>query len=310
MVWWALVKLLSLGYLLGLVSMSLAALFWHLLRPRIAVGLRADAGFGVISGTLLLNTALAVLIWLGVVGGRIRMTTNYFHALMCGPWGLSITVAGGVLLLISLALAWLNWRRGFPPQVSGPSTDQPPAGGVQVHESESVPTLSLVGAWRAELWVNPGFWRSLSLRQQALALHHERIHLERRDNLRRLALMFIGGLYNVLPWARRWAAGYELDCELAVDDRCRTELPEQDYVGLVARATEHALGWRPAMLASHLAADDIRQRLAQLKLPRRSGSVLAAAALGYLAVLISVTPAAALLLNPVSRCLYACYLGY
>lgn len=310
MVWWALVKLLSLGYLLGLVSMSLATLLWHLLRPRIAVGLRADVGFGVITGALLLNTALAVLIWLGVIAGRIRMTTNYFHALMYGPWGLSITVAGAALLLVSLALAWLSWRRGFPPRTAEPAADQSPAGSVKVHESDSVPTLSLVGAWRAELWVNPEFWQSLSPRQQALALHHERIHLERRDNLRRLKLLFIGGLYAVLPWARRWAQSYELDGELAVDDRCRAELPEGEYIGLVARATEHALGWRPAMLASHLAADDIRQRLAQLKLPRRSGSMLAAAALGYLVVLVSVTPAAALLLNPVSRCLCACYLGY
>ena len=267
-------------------------------------------GFGIITGTFLLTAALAVLIWLGVVGGRIRMTTNYFHALMYGPWGLSITVAGGALLLLSLVLAWLSWRRGFPPRAAGTASDHSPAGGVRVHESDSVPTLSLVGAWRAELWVNPGFWRSLSPRQQALALHHERVHLRRRDNLRRLALMFIGGLYAVLPWARRWASSYELDCELAVDDRCRTELPEQEYVGLVARATEHALGWQPAMLASHLAADDIRRRLEHLRLPRRRGSVPAAAVLGYLAVLVSVAPAAALLLNPVSRCLCACYLGY
>lgn len=310
MVWWALVKLLSLGYLMGLVSMSLATLLWHLLRPRIVVGLRADVGFGIISGTFLLNTSLAILIWLGVVGGRIRMTTNYFHALMYGPYGLSITLAGAALLLVSLALAWLSWRRGFPPRTAETPADQPRAGSVQIHESDSVPTLSLVGAWRAELWVNPGFWQSLSPRQRALALHHERIHLKRRDNPRRLVLLFIGGLYAVLPWARRWATSYELDCELAVDDRCRAELPEREYVGLVARATEHALGWRPALLASHLAADDVRRRLAYLTLPRRSGSVPAAAALGYLAVLVSVTPAAALLLNPVSRCLCACYLGY
>ena len=82
-----------------------------------------------------------------------------------------------------------------------------------------------------------------------MALHHESVHLARRDTLRLLWLQFIAGLFAILPWVRSWTAQIEADGEMAVDDRCRMELSEADYSGLVAHATEQSLVWRHPLAA-------------------------------------------------------------
>ena len=104
--------MVSLGYILGLVSLSLATLLWYLLRPRLAPAQRAALGWLILAGTFVLNSVLALVIFLGVVNERILMTTPYFHHLMYGGWGMAITAVGGALLLVSLALTWNGWRRG------------------------------------------------------------------------------------------------------------------------------------------------------------------------------------------------------
>src|SRR3954470_13201360 len=105
----ALVKTLSMGYLLGLASMALATLLWRVLRPRLAPQQRADAGFTVIFGAFAATWLLAFLIWVGVVREVIYMSTTYFHCLMYGGWGAGITSTGAGVLATSLLLALVVW---------------------------------------------------------------------------------------------------------------------------------------------------------------------------------------------------------
>ena len=307
MPWSALLKTVSLGYLTGMAAISLATLLWALLRPRIAPALRADTGFGILLGVFILNGAIAVLIWIGVVSGRIMMTTNYFHRLMYGGWSLAITGAGILLLLLSVVLAWHNWRRGRVPASPGRLSE---ARGLKMRESAHVATLSLVGVWQPELWFNPQYWSSLDERQRNFALHHERTHLRRHDTLRLLVISFISGIYAVLPWTRSWSSTYEADSELAVDDRCRQELGDAGYSELVLKATEHSLAWKSSTVASHLSQVQHAERLRLLAEPRRRQALFPAAFAGYAVVLLSILPATLLMFNPLSRCLCACYLGY
>lgn len=302
----ALIKTLSLGYLLGLVSLSVAALVWQFTRPRLAPTLRADAGFALIGGTFVLTSILALVIWAGVVREIIYMSTHHFHALMYGGWGSSITAAGFGVLAASLLIAWIGWLRGRVPKLRGGEAAL--HSGLTVKAHDGVTTAGLIGCWRPQVWVNPTWWSQLSDAEREMALFHERCHLLRRDNQRKLALQSIAALYAVLPFTRRWVRDYELDCELAVDDACRRNLPEAQYTDLVARSASFVLT-RPA-LASGLTLSDMRQRLAMLTSPRRHASTRAGLALALGLAVAATLPVGALLGHELSRCLLACYLGY
>jgi hypothetical protein len=307
---WALIRVVSLGYLLGLVTLTLAALCWHWLRPRLAPAVRADTGFTIITTAFVLNAATALYIYVGVVNAQITMTTNYFHRLMYGGWGLAISITGGTLLAGSLYLMWRNWRRGLVPRGAGVRHAGHEHHGLPLLENNGIPTICLVGVWRPELWINPEYWRQLTPAQRELALAHEGGHRRRRDNLRRLILQFVGGLYAVLPWLRGWAEEYAVDSEYAVDDACRRRLDPEQYVALVARATEYTLSWREAAVASHLShsAQALRLKVLATPVARTPRGLALAASFGV--ALVSIAPATLLLLNPISRCLCACYLGY
>ncbi|MBN2080625.1 hypothetical protein JW859_00320 [bacterium] len=306
---WALIRVVSLGYLLGLATLSLASLLLAILRPRLAPAVRAETAFFILSGAFLLNSLLAVTIYLGVVNDRIQMTTPYFHRLMYGGWGAAIVTAGAITLATSLILAWLHWRRGrIPDHTRSPATIR--HGKYTLRATETIPTISLVGVWRPEIWANPVYWEQLDDFQRDMALAHENCHRHRRDNLHRLLIMYIGGLYAILPWARRWARTYELDCELAVDNKCRQNCDARAYFSLVMHATGFALKWESPAVASHLSYAEQSLRLKELVKPCGWCSIIPARILGAVVAVLSVVPAAAMLLNPVSRCLCACYLGY
>jgi len=306
---WALIRVVSLGYLLGLITLSLASLLLAVLRPRLAPTLRAETGFFILTGAFLLNSLLAVTIYLGVVSDRIQMTTSYFHRLMYGGWGAAIVLAGALTLATSLVLAWLHWRRGRVPGNQS-SRETIRHGDYMLRASDAIPTISLVGVWRPEIWVNPDYWSQLEDYQREMALAHEECHRRRRDNLRRLMIMYIGALYAILPWARRWARSQELDCELAVDNTCRQNCDPQAYLSLIVHATARTLEWKKPVVASHLSYAEQSLRLRELVKPYGWYSPITARVLGISVATLSVLPAAAILLNPVSRCLCACYLGY
>jgi hypothetical protein len=307
---WALLKTLSLAYLLACSGMTLAAAVWWMLRPRVAPWQRAELGFGVALGGLAINIAVAVLIWAGVVSHHIRMTTGLFTSLMHGGWSLAITGGGLTVLAVSLALGWGDWQRGRNHQRE---TRRRPLGerdGLRIVESPAVSTAGLVGALRPELWVNPQYWAGLSAAQQELVVHHERLHLQRRDNLRKLVLSWLAALHGVLPWLRRWPALYELDCELAVDDACRRELDEGAYRALVAQAAQFSLPRSARAVASGISEAALRLRLEALLSERRAGGRWLAGSALALALAASALPGLGLLQSATLRCLLACYLGY
>ena len=304
---WAIVKAVSLTYLLGGLGLSLVSLAWYVLRRRLAPAQRAGAGFAAAVLTCAAGLGFGTAIAAGVINHSIRMTTPYFMGLMAGHGALAITLAGCVVLLLSLALFFRSLRHARLPSQRGEVLR---AGGIKLRTSDSVQTASLVGAIRPELWVNPAYWSALSDAERQLVLFHESQHLGRRDNLRKLVLYYIAGLYYALPWIRTWPEQYELDSELAVDDICRSRVPESSYRALVGRAVEHAVFGRPAAVQSMLSHADLGERMAVLLKPRRRGNpaVMLAACVGMIAT--GSAPAVLLLLSPLSRCFLACYLGY
>ena len=306
----ALVKTLSMGYLLGLVSMTLATLLWRSLRPRLAPQQRADAGFAVIFGAFTATWLLAFLIWAGVVRDIIYMSTHYFHMLMYGGWGAAITSTGGAVMGISLLLALVMWLRGRTPR--SPSQPLAVVSGLAVLANEGISTAGLVGCWRPAVWVNPHYWSHLTDDERGLALAHERAHLRRRDNLKKLLLQFAAALYAVLPFSRGWVKQYELDCELAVDDHCRESLGDENYARLVARSAHFALERHAAVastVASGMSHADLKARLLHLHAPRTPHSKWRGVGTA-LSVVVALLPIGLLLSHSVTRCLLACYLGY
>lgn len=304
---WALIKAVSLAYLLGVVSMSIASVVWWAVRVNLAPQSRAGAGFFALVLSTITSLGLSIMIAAGVVTRSIRMTTPYFGGLMRGNGALLITLSGWGVLLLSLALLLRSIAQTrWPPPVTAAWREA----GLLLRHNPAIATAMLVGVWRPELWVNPQYWASLSPSAQGLVLHHERQHLRRRDNLHKLLLHYIAGLYFALPWIRHWPAGYELDSELAVDDACRRELPEAQYRALVAGAVETAVHFKPRVVSSALSQADLALRLQVLLAPRRAAHAPLAVCCAVLPVLLSAAPAIALLCNPVSRCFFACYLGY
>jgi hypothetical protein len=304
----ALLKVLSVGYLAGLIGLSLASAGWRLVGPRLAPAARADVSFAVFAGGSALLLLLTTVIWWGVITLHIRMTTNLFHHLMYGGWALGIALTGAAVLGLSLLLATAAWTRArLPAQPGGQSIEFE---GVRLVLTGRVTTAGFVGVLNPQIWANPAYWSSLSAGERRLALHHEQLHGRRRDNLRKLVLQFIAGLYFAFPWLRRLPAGYELSCELAVDDRCRIELPEEAYCALVARGAQFVMQGRSVPVLSGMSAADLSARLAVLAAPRRNAGRVTAVGAAVLLLGVCALPLLALLATPVSRCLVACYLGY
>ena len=306
----AVLKAVSLTYLLGAVALTCATVLWRQMRWRTAPSTRADAGFFILAGTTMLALALGAVVLVGVTTGRIHMTAPYcyhlMHYLMRGSGATAILLAGLAVLGASAVFARHAWWRARIPRSGVEAKWQ----GWRLRLTEQVCTASLVGLSRVELWVNPAYWASLTDRQRSLAVHHELAHARRLDNARKLFLGFLSGLYYALPWMRWWARDYELDCELSVDDHCRRTMDAGEYRELVGRAVGFLLEGGMVPVRSSLSHADLAYRLRMLHGPlterRRAGALM----VGAVACVLSVAPVAALLLHPASRCFLACFLGF
>jgi beta-lactamase regulating signal transducer with metallopeptidase domain len=208
-------------------------------------------------------------------------------------------------MFTSLLLAGVMWLRGRTPR--SPSQPLTVVSGLAVLANEGISTAGLVGCWRPAVWVNPYYWAQLSDNERELALAHERAHLLRHDNLKKLLLQFLAAMYAVLPFSRAWVKQYELDCELAVDDHCRERLDEHAYKNLLARSTQFALAGHA--VASGMSQADLEARLRHLHGPRWPRSRWHGLGAG-LSVGVALLPIGLLLSHSVTRCLLACYLGY
>lgn len=304
---WALIKAVSLAYVLGAVSLSLASIAWWLLRRALAPGQRAEVGFWALLLAALVSLGMGIAIAEGVITRQIRMTTHYFHGLMYGNLAIAITISGWAVMLLSLALLVHSIRRARLPLQPGQRTALGP---FIARHSASVATASLVGAVHPELWINPEYWSAISPAERSIVLQHEQVHLQRRDNIRKLALQFVAGMYYALPWIRFWPVHYELDSELAVDDACRQRVPEEQYRAVIGVAVSVILQRRLAEIHSSLTQADLSERLRVLLAPRRTSHALASLAASSGLVSLSALPAVMLLSHPVTRCFFACYLGY
>jgi hypothetical protein len=314
MPWQALLKALSLGYLLGLLGMALASMLWQALRPHLAAKLRAVVSSTLLLGAALLQALLAAMIWRGVVVYDIRMTTMHFHKLMHGEWSIAIGTAGLIVLAASLLIATWSYQRGHTR--TGNELQLGSVGPLPLLGVQTVSTAALVGVFRPQIWVNPQWWDQLSAKQRELALAHELEHWRRGDNWRKLLLEWMALFFAVLPAARRWQPDFELDCELAVDAACQSRYGDPVYRDFLAATAAYLLshiiaGDRPqASTFSPLGCSGMNLRLKALQ---QSGSgegrPLAAfvIAAGWL---VGLLPSLLLLSHPLSRCFLACYLGY
>jgi hypothetical protein len=302
---WALVKVLSLGYLLSALCLSLAALAWRLLRGRLDPTQRAGAAFHAFSASFALCVLLGALIWAGVVSRLILMTTPYFHTLMYGGWGAGIAASGLLVLGVSVLLGRRAWRRS---QADAPTTAVLGCvGRLPLLASPAVPAAALVGVWRPRILVNPAYWAASDSALRELTLRHELCHWRRGDNARKLLLQFISGLYFVLPWLRGLSSEYSRDSEYAVDRACAAGGEAEAYLALI----EHtgAFTGRPATHRASYVGGALAARIAALSNPRRGSA--AAASLAVCAVCLCASlPGLVMLSHPTLRCLLACYLGY
>jgi hypothetical protein len=307
--WLALLKSLSLGYLLALGGLALCGALWRGLAPRVAPPLRADALRWLLLGAVTLQALTAALIWRGVVRHEIRMTTHYFHHLMYGGWGLAITWGGLLVLAASLLIAAYGWRRGHARARAGALLGR--AGKLGIHSAPEVGCAQLSGVVRPLLLVNPQWWETLDDAARRLTVAHELEHLRRGDNLAKLLLEALAACFAVLPAARHWGRSYELDCELAVDDRLRRIGGDGPYRDLLLSAARFAAAApaRHASPASALGSRGLGRRLEQLAAPQ-GGPALPGGGTVLAGWLLSVLPHLLLLSHPVPRCFLACYLGY
>ncbi|HES58593.1 MAG TPA: hypothetical protein ENO21_04085 [Firmicutes bacterium] len=303
----AAIKAVSLAYLLGLITLSLAVLYWRATEGLVTPRHRASVSFWLVVAVSLLTLGCTGYILWGVVSFRIQMITDYFHTLMHGGWAAAIVAGGFAVLLLSLILAFIGWRRSRVPP-AGELLSR--AEGLAVKSSESADTASLVGVFHPEIWVNPDYWAGLDEERRAAVIAHERVHLRRRDNLKKLVVQFVATLYYAVPWLRTLPGKFEYYTELAVDDACQRELGKPRYLALIGEAASFILRRHQRAVASNLSASEMVMRLNALEAEpvRRSRAFFAS--LAVLGTVISVLPALALTLHPLSRCLLACYLGY
>jgi hypothetical protein len=303
----AAIKAVSLAYLLGLITLSLAALYWRATELLVVPRHRASVSFWLLLAVSVLTLGCTGYILWAVVSFRIQMITGYFHRLMEGGWAAAIVGGGLAVLLLSLALAFVSWRRSRVPP-AGESLGQ--VQGLEIRASESADTASLVGVIHPEIWVNPEYWSGIDAESRDAVLAHELVHLRRRDNLRKLVVQFIATLYYAVPWIRSWPARFEQYTEFAVDDACRRELGKPRYLELISNAAQFILRRYQGAVASNLSASEMVMRLNALEsapVSRGRGMFIG---LGLLGTAVSMLPAVALTLHPLSRCLLACYLGY
>ncbi len=113
-----LVKAVSLGYLLGVAHLSIATALWWFIRKRVAPGLRADTGFLIFLGASLMTLFGLSYILFGVVTFKIEMTTAFFHQLMHGMGGTTITTLGIGVMVLSLVMAARSFLRARLPRES------------------------------------------------------------------------------------------------------------------------------------------------------------------------------------------------
>jgi hypothetical protein len=307
----ALIKAVSLGYVLGAVALSIAACGWWVAQRLVAPHLRARIGFWVLSGTFALNTLFTILLYVGVTTGQIRMTTSLFHHLMAGGWGALITGSGAVLLLASLLISAYQIQRSL---IHGRSETAPVPGagtfyGVALRYSAEVATVAIVGSWKPQIWINPGYWAGLDATNRQLALHHELVHLRNHDNLKQLVLGGIASLYAILPWLKRWPEHYRFLTELAADAACLKSADPGVYRRLIMHAAGAPLP-RHAPVASNLSTSQLAARLACMDRKPAPHAWLPALATLVLITAAGSLPAVAMAASAETRCLVACYLGY
>lgn len=303
----AAIKAVSLAYLLGLITLSLAALYWRATENLVTPRHRASVSFWMLLAVTLSTLGCTGYILWGVVSFRIQMITNYFHTLMHGGWAAAIVVSGLAVLLLSLALAFVSWRRSRVPP-AGELLQR--AGAMAVKSSKSADTASLVGVIHPEIWVNPDYWSGLDEVRRNAVIAHELVHLRRRDNLKKLVMQFIATLYYAVPWIRALPGKFEYYTELAVDDACQRELGRPRYLALIGEAASFILRRYQGAVASNLSASEMVLRLEALEAEPTSRSRAYFATVALVGTAISMLPALALMLHPLSRCLLACYLGY
>lgn len=306
---WALIKVLSLGYLLSALCLSLAALGWRLLRGRLSPALRADAAFWAFSASFGLCVLLGGLIWYGVVSRLILMTTPYFHALMYGGWGAGIAASGLLVLGLSALLGLRSWRRSHAQAPSARRIGS--AGRLPLLESRAVPAAALVGVWQPRVLVNPEYWAASDQGLREETLRHELCHWRRGDNARKLALSFISGLYFILPWLRGLSAEYSRDSEFAVDRACAAGGRAEAYLALLRHSAAFS-GPLATRRASYVGGA-LEARIAALvdQQGRSSTPRVIAPALVVCSICLSASvPGLVMLSHPTLRCLLACYLGY
>lgn len=138
---------MGVGWSVATLLGAAAAGFWQLFTARLAVGV-AQAGYGPVAGALLADmfparsrsTALAALFSTAIIGSVLGV---YFGGLLAAHygWRAGLALAGGVSLLIALAM--------FTLRVRGSSGDPAPAGAESVAD---VPLLS-----RTMLLIYAGF---------------------------------------------------------------------------------------------------------------------------------------------------------
>jgi len=305
----AAIKAFSLGYLVSLIGLVISWSLWQLLRPRLSPRERADIGFAVLSGTFLTTFGLMTIVWLGVITGRIVMTTMRFMHLMSGPWGASLTIFGLVVFAASLILVLIAWYRGRVHLDSGGEVLEA-HDGIDLLAVDGVSTIGLVGVLKPQIWVNPAYWATLSPAHKRLAVRHELFHLKRRDNIKKSALSVLAGLFAVLPFSTKIVRQFELDDELAIDDLCRRSFPGEDYPGLVAHAAGWVLREKLQPVLSCLSHSEMALRLEMLSRPPASQSSIMLALTGYALILVGASPTIVLLLWEDTRCMIACWLGY
>ncbi len=143
-------------------------------------------------------------------------------------------------------------------------------------ESEA-PVLLLAGVFRPRLVVSRGIREALTAQQLAVALRHERAHLESHDNLKRLLMLLVP---DALPFVRGLGAiehGWARLTEWAADD-CAVRGSRKRSLALASalvRVARIAPATRTLALATSLLGDpaDLTARVERLLEGRRAPAI-------------------------------------